>query len=204
MRLRFLLLALAVAAIPLLAHANPRYAFGADYTIGNGGHVADFDLGIRSELGVFFRKANWQATLSIVGNPRIATKHPERDTEEMHGIGFGGRVMYRMPLGGGVLAIGGGLTRRWVFGKDIVTRQCMQTGTCVAGTYMEQPTYHAWAPQLRISVGPEKLYPRLVMAASFDIIVEAIGFNDVPPDGIREIAVTAGATFTIGGGPRRR
>src|SRR5262245_42626303 len=127
MRLRFLLLALAVAAIPVLAHANPRYAFGLDYTVGNGGHVADLDLGMRFELGLFFRKDNWQATLSVPVNPKIATEHPERDTDEMHGIGFGGRVMYRMPLGGGIVAIGGGLTRRWVFGKDFVTRQCMQT-----------------------------------------------------------------------------
>jgi hypothetical protein len=41
------------------------------------------------------------------------------------------------------------------------------------------------------------------MGASFEIIVEAIGLNDVPPDGIREVTVMGGLTLTIGGGPRR-
>ena len=200
---RFLVAALVLVPTLAAAEPGPRFAIGLDYTFGHGGHVEDIDLNMRLEAGLFVRVGRWQATVSLPVNPQVRSSNPERDTPELTGFGVGGRLAYRAPMFGGVLSIGGGLTRRWLFAQTDVTRMCSQTGECIAGTYIETPTYHAWAPQLRVGIGPEKLWPSMVMAASFDIIVEAIGFNDVPRDGVREVTVMGGVTFTIGGGPRR-
>jgi len=190
--------------IPTVARADgPAFAVGLDYTVGHGGHVEELDLGWRLEPGLFLRVGSWQATVSVPTNPKVRSDNPGRDTEEMTGVGLSGRLAYHLPVGGnGVVTLGAGFTRRWMFAHASVTRSCMQTGTCIAGTYLESPSYHAWAPQLRIGIGPEKLLPRMVMGVTFEVIVEAIGFNDVPRDGIRGLTLMAGATFTIGGGPR--
>jgi hypothetical protein len=198
------LAALAVLlAIPQGALADPKFAVGLDYTFGHGGHVEDLDLNMRFEPGLFLRIDRWHATVSFPVQPSVRSANPERDTAELTGFGVSGRLAYRMPMFGGALSIGGGITRRWLFAQTDVTRSCRETGTCVAGTYVETPTYHAWAPQLRIGIGPDKQWPSLVMTATFELIVEAISFKDVPPDGIRDIAIMGGVTFTIGGGPRR-
>lgn len=197
--------ALLAVLVPTLARAEPGPAFavGLDYTFGHGGHVEELDLGLRLEPGLFLRVGRWQATVSFPVHPQVRSGRPERDTEELTGFGLGGRLAYHAPLLGGTLLIAAGMTRRWLFTDERVTRTCTQTAACVAGHWQESPTYHAWAPQLRIGLGPEKLWPKLVMGASFELIVEAIGFNDVPPDGIREVAVMGGVTLTIGGGPKR-
>lgn len=198
--MRFAALALVV---PTLAAADPKFAVGFEYTLGHGGHVEGLDLNLRTEPGLFLRIGRWHATASFPVHPKVRSDDPLRDTAELTGFGLSGRLAYRAPLFGGVLAIGGGLTRRWLFAQSDVTRSCRETGTCVAGTYVESPTYHAWAPQLRIGIGPDKQWPSLVMGVQFELIVEAIAFKDVPPDGIRDVAVMGGVTFVIGGGPRR-
>lgn len=197
--------AICAVLVPTLARAEPgpAFALGLDYTLGHGGHVEDIDLGYRLEAGLFARYERWQFTFSFPAHPTVRSSNPMRDSDDLSGFGLGARLAYRAPLLGGVLSIGGGITRRWIWAKEDVMRTCTQTGDCIAGTYLELPSYSAWAPQLRIGIGPEKLFPRMVMGASFEIIVEAIGFNDVPPNGIREVAVSGAVTFTIGGGPRR-
>ena len=191
--------------VPTLARAEPgpRFAIGLDQTLGHGGHVEALDLGMRVESGLFLRVNRWQATIAFPINPHVRSTDVERDSDDLTGFGISGRVAYRAPLFGGILAIGGGITRRWIWSKEDVMRTCAQTGDCIAGTWLERPSYRAWAPQLRVGIGPEKLYPSTVMGASFEIIVEAIGLNDVPPDGIREVTVTGAVTLTIGRGPSR-
>ena len=199
-------IALLAVLVPALASAEPgpSVAVGLDYTFGHGGHVDELDLGMRLEAGLFVRVHRWQATISFPTHPHVRSSRPERDTDELVGLGVGGRLAYHLPVFGGVVKIAGGVTRRWMFADKDVTRTCTQTGECIAGTYVETPSYHAWAPQLRIGIGPEKRFPSMVMAASFDLIVEASGLNDVPPAGIREVSVMGGVTFTIGGGPKRK
>jgi hypothetical protein len=191
--------------VPTLARAEPgpEIAAGLDYSVGHGGHVEALDLGMRLEAGLFLRVNRWHATFSFPVHPHIRSSRPVRDTDDLTGFGLSGRLAYRAPLFGGVLAIGGGITRRWIWAKEEIMKSCMQTGDCIAGTYLDKPMYHAWAPQLRIGIGPDKQWPRMVMGASFEIIVEAIGLNDVKPEGIREVTVMGAVTLTIGGGPRR-
>ena len=198
------LLFLALVSTEAAAERGPDFAAGLDYTVGHGGEVGELDLGYRLEAGLFVRVGRWHATLSVPANPKIESSNPERDTEELVGVGVAGRVAYRQPLLGGVLSIGAGLTRRWMWSEKTVLRTCTQTGECIAGTYFESPSYRAWAPQLRIGIGPEKLMPSMVIGATFEVIVEAINLPDVPPAGIRDIVVIGAVTFTIGGGPRRK
>ena len=199
-------LALLALLAPSLASAErgPYFAAGLDYTVAHGGRVGELDLGYRLEPGLFVRVGRIHATLSIPWHPNIESSNVERDTEEMIGVGVGARVAYRAPLFGGTLAVGAGMTRRWAYGEEAVMRTCGQTRECVAGTYFEKPTYRAWAPQLRIGIGRDKLLPSMVIAGTFEVIVEAIAFNDVPPDGIRDVVISGAFTFTIGGGPRRK
>lgn len=197
------LAALAAVMVPTVALADPLFAVGLDYTFGHGGQVEELDLNSRFEPGLFLRIDRWHATVSFPIQPHVRSANPERDTPELTGFGVAGRLAYRMPMFGGALSIGGGLTRRWLFAQSDVMRSCRETGTCVAGMYVETPTYHAWAPQLRIGIGPDKQWSQLVMTATFELIVEAIAFEDVPRDGIRDIAIMGGVTFTIGGGPSR-
>lgn len=193
--------ALLAVLVPTLARAD-EVAVGLDYTMGHGGHVEDLDLGMRVEAGLFVRVNRWHGTISFPVHPHIGSTRPERDTDDLTGFGLSGRIAYRAPLFGGVLAIAGGLTRRWIWAKDEVRLSCKETGECIAGTYLAKPAYHAWAPQLRIGIGPDKRWERLVMGVSFELIVEAIGLNDVPPDGIREVSVMGAVTLTIGGAAR--
>lgn len=196
------LAALAVL-LPTLAAADPKFAVGFEYTLGHGGHVESLDLNARTEPGLFLRIGPWHASFSFPIHPQVRSDRPMRDTPELVGFGLSGRLAYRLSALGGIVSIGGGLTRRWMFAQSDVTRSCRETGTCVAGTYVETPTYHAWAPQLRVGIGPDTDWPSLVMTAQLELIVEAIAFEDVPPGGIRDVAVMAGITFVIGGGPRR-
>lgn len=189
------------------AHAEegPRIVIGADLTVGHGGRVEALDFGWRAEPGVFVRVGRWHATVSLPIHPLVTSHDRDRDGVELFGLGLGARLAYRLPVGGaGVLTVGAGLTRRWLDGYRTVVRGCRDTGACVAGFYPEKPAYHAWAPQLRIGVGPEKRDPSVVGSVAFELIVEAIGLHDVPPAGVRGIAVGGALTFTLGGGPRRR
>lgn len=201
--MRALLLAVLV---PTFASAEdgPPVAGGLEYTFGHGGRVEELDLGYRLEPGFFVRVGRWQATLAIPTNLKVESSNPDRDTEKLTGIGLGGRLAYRAPFLGGVLGVAVGLTRRWMTGEHVVMRTCAQTRECIAGTYVETPSYHAWAPQLRVGIGAEKLFPNMVMALGADVIAEAIAFNDVPPDGIRNVAIAGAITFTVGWGPRRK
>jgi len=204
-RFALALVTLAAATSSAGADPGPPVAVGLDYTVGHGGRVEALDLGWRLEAGLFVRAGRWHATVSVPVHPTIASANPERDTGALTGVGLGTRLAYRLPVGGlGVFSFGAGITRRWMHGGGTVVRTCRQTGACVAGFYPEEPAYHAWAPQLRIGIGPEKRLPSMILGASAELIVEAIGLHDVPPDGIRGIAVSGAVTFTIGGGPRRR
>jgi hypothetical protein len=201
-----LLLAIAsTVLVPALASAEdgPPVSGGLEYTFGHGGRVEDLELGTRLESGFFVRVGRWQATLAIPVNPEIKSSNVDRDTATLVGFGVGGRIAYRAPLFGGVLTLASGLTRRYATGEHDVMRTCGQTRECIAGTYVETPSYSAWAPQLRIGIGADKILPTMVMAISADLIVEAIGFNDVPPNGIRNVAIAGGITFTVGWGPHR-
>ncbi len=199
------LLALAAVLVPTAAVAEPgpRFAVGFEYAGGDGGHVEDLDLGLRFEPGLFFRLGRWQATVSVPVNPKIHSNRPERDGDELTGVGLSGRLAYRLRVGSAVFSFGGGVTRRWVSSDQPVMRTCAQTGDCIAGWYFEKPHYHAWAPQLRIGVGPEKLTSSLVLGMSIEIVIEAISLTDVPPDGLRDVSVLGVGTFAIGGGPSR-
>jgi hypothetical protein len=206
---RAIRIACALAALAATASADPppRLAAGLDYTVGHGGQVEALDLGWRLEAGGFARVERWQLTLSVPWHPTIRSARPARDGETMTGVGLAGRLAYRIPLAGsGVLSLGAGMTRRWVMSSELVERGCRETRTCVAGTYRETPSYSAWAPQLRASVGIERVPQDVVVGMTFDLILEAIGLNDVPPDGIRAVTLMAGVTFTIGparlGAPR--
>ncbi|MBA3392167.1 MAG: hypothetical protein H0T89_05965 [Deltaproteobacteria bacterium] len=187
-----------------IASPGPQFAAGLDYTVGTGGSVDELDLGWRLEAGLFVRVGRWQVTASVPWHPHIESSNPERDSPQLMGVGLSGRLGYHLPVDGhGRIVIAGGVTRRWISSSTAVMRTCSLTGDCIAGFDHATPSYHAWAPQLRIGIGPEKLMREMVLATSFELIIEAIGLNDVPPAGIREVAVMAGVTFTIGGGPQR-
>lgn len=202
--MRCLVIAGVILVAPPVASAGPTFAIGYDFTVGHGGEVEALDLGWRLEAGVFVRVGRWHAAVKVPWHPQITSARPQRDNPELTGLGVGGLLAYRAPMSGlGVLSIGGGITRRWVTGHAPTLRACRETGTCLAGTYMETPSYHAWAPQLRVSIGAETFPLPAVVGVSFDLIIEAIGLNDVPPAGIRDVTVMAGATFTIGIEPTR-
>jgi hypothetical protein len=199
-------LVLVALVVPTLANAEagPPVAGGLEYSFGGGGRVEELELGYRLEPGFFVRVGRWQATLAIPTNPNVQSSNTNRDTGKLTGIGVGARLAYRAPFFGGVLTLAGGLTRRWMTGEHSVMRTCAQTHECIAGTYVEIPTYHAWAPQARIGIGADKLWPSMVMSISADLIIEPTAFNDVPPDGIRNVTVAGAITFAMGWGPRRR
>jgi hypothetical protein len=195
---------LVAVLVPSLASADngPPISAGMEYSLGRGGHVGELELGTRYEPGFFVRFGRWQATLAMPIHWSVETSKPERDGK-LGGFGIGPRLAYRAPFFGGVLTVGAGFARRWMYGEEEVMRTCTQTRECIAGTYVEMPVYHGWSAQGRIGIGADKVMPTMVMSISAELIVEPTAFNDVPPDGIRNVAVAGALTFAIGWGPRR-
>lgn len=192
----------ALAASPARAEPGPSWAGGLAFTTGYGGHLADFHFGLRLELGGFFRRGPWQATLSL---PFTFTTSDavDRDGHRIDDVGVGLRVGYHRMLVEHVAgSVSLGLERQWLSGSDIVTRECQVTHTCIAGFYMETASYRAWVPQLRIGAGLEEHYPTVIAAAMGEVIVEYARIA-VPGRELSGIAVLVGITGTIGGGTRR-
>lgn len=197
------LLALAVILVASTAHANPPWAFGLETSIGTGGAFETWDLGWRLEPGLFFRHGRWQVSGSVALHMNIEPSLPERDSDRLFGVSAGGRVAYHIPVDThGSLYVALGFERIWINGDLEVRRECRQTGTCLAGFYPEVPDYDAWAPQLRVGIGPFTDLPDLIVGGTFDIIVEPIALRDVPPSGISDVALWGAFTFSFGGGPK--
>jgi hypothetical protein len=200
---------LACAAAVLLATsdaaADPRFAVGLDYTIARGGALEAWDLGWRIEAGPMVRIGRWQATASASAHLGIDTTRPERDSDQLFGWGLGGRLAYHIRVDGhGALLVALGFERIGIGGSQVVRRECRFTRACVAGYYPEMPDYDAWAPQLRVGIGPFTNLPDMVFGGTFELIVEPMRVRDVPPDGIAGVALYGAFTFTMGFGPKRR
>jgi hypothetical protein len=198
------LLALAVIVVASPADAHPRWAVGLEMTAGNGGAFETWDLGWRLEPGLFFRSGHWQVSGSTALMMNIEPEMPERDSAHPFGVTLGGRVAYHVPFDtNGSLYIAAGFERIWINGDAEVRRECRQTRTCYAGFYPEVPDYDAWAPQLRVGVGPYTNQRDFLFGTTFEVIVEPIALRGVPPNGIRDIALYAAVTMTVGAGPKR-
>jgi hypothetical protein len=195
-----LAIVLGLAAAP--ASATP-ISGGLDYTTARGGALEHWDLGWRLEAGLFLQVGPWHATGSLSGLMHVRSDLPERDGDDLTGLGLGGRIAYHHTIDRhGVLLVALGLERIWLDGHDPVQRGCRQTDACLFGYYTETPSYNAWAPQLRVGIGAFAPPPDLKLGATFEIIVEPIAMHDVPPDGVRGIALFAALTATVGGGTR--
>lgn len=197
--MRFALLAVTIVALASpAAHAAP-IAGGLDYTVARGGALEHFELGWRLEAGLFLQIGRWHATGSFAGLMHVRSDQPQRDGPDLASYGFGGRIAYHLPISdNGVVLVALGFERVWLNGETEVVRGCRQTGACMFGYYTGQPQYNAWAPQLRVGVGAFAPAPRTKLGSTFEIIVEPLGLNDVPPDGARGIALYAALTCTVG------
>jgi hypothetical protein len=194
------LVLLVVMVIATRAHAQGVFG-GMDYTAARGSRVEHFDLGWRLEVGPFLQVGHWHATTTFIAFMHVRSDLPERDGPDLGGLGWGGRIAYHVPVDHhGVLLVALGIDRLWLTGETEVRRGCRQTGTCMFGYYTEVPHYDAWAPQLRVGIGPFAPPPDLKLGATFELIVQPINITNVPPDGARGIAVFAALTATIGGG----
>lgn len=198
---RLAALAVILAASP--AAADTPFVIGLDYTVANGGAFETWNLGWRLEAGPFFRLGRWQATASVSGLLEVDTDRPERDSVRLGGVGLGGRLAYHVTIDThGTLFVAAGFERLWLSGDGPVRRECRQTGACVAGFYPEVPSYRAWAPQLRVGIGPYLHRPGFLLGGTFEVIVEPIALRDVPPAGISDIALYGAFTFSFGFGPK--
>lgn len=194
---------LALLVVMVMAtHAHAEGVFGGmDYTAARGSKVEHFDLGWRLEVGPFLQVGPWHLTTTFIGLMHVRSDMPERDGPDLTGIGWGNRLAYHLPVDHhGVLILALGLDRLWFTGETSVRRGCRDTRTCLFGYYTETPHYEAWAPQLRVGIGPFAPPKDLKLGATFELIVEPINFANVPPDGARGIAVFAALTATVGGG----
>jgi hypothetical protein len=199
---------LACAAVVLLATgdaaADPAFAIGLDYTVAHGGALEAWDLGWRVEAGPMFRVGHWHATASASAHFGIDSSRPERDSNELFAWGLGGRLAYHLRVDGhGAVYVALGFERIWIGGETVVRRECRFTRTCLAGYYPEVPDYDAWAPQLRVGIGPYSNLPDMTFGGTFELIVEPLRVHDVPPDGIAGVALYGAFTFTMGFGPKR-
>jgi hypothetical protein len=198
------LAALAVIVVASPAAADPPFAIGLDYTVARGGAFESWDLGWRLEAGLGFHMEPWHATASVSAHMDLEPSNTQRDSDRLSGIGVGGRVAYHVRLDHHVtLFVAVGFERLWFSGDREVRRYCRHTGTCIAGYYPEVPSYDAWAPQLRIGIGPASNIPAIRFAGTFEVIVEPIAVRDVPPSGISDIALYGAFTFSFGFGPKR-
>jgi hypothetical protein len=186
------------------AAADPPWSIGLDYTAAHGGAFETWDLGWRLEAGPGFRIGPWHATASASTNLSIEPAQTARDSNRLFAVGLGGRLAYHMRIDGhGDLYVAAGFERLWISGDAPVRRTCRQTHTCIAGYYPEVPDYDAWAPQVRIGIGPATNLPDMRFAGTFELIVEPIALRDVPPSGISDIALYGAFTFSFGFGPKR-
>jgi hypothetical protein len=202
---RLSLLAVILVASPAAAEEGPRFAIGLDYTIARGGAFEALDLGWRLETGTFFRMGPWHGTLSVSTLMSVESDKPERDSRDLTGVGLGARLAYHRRIDvAGTIHVGLGFERIWLLGSAPVRRTCDQTGACLAGFYMETPAYDAWAPQLRVGIGPYKRLPTMLVGGTFEIIVEPIRFRDIPKYGVTDIALYGAFNFALGWGPKRR
>ena len=202
MRLALFVVTIVALASPA-AHAAP-IAGGLDYTVARGGALEHFDLGWRLEAGLFLQVGRWHATGSLSGLMHVRSDNEERDGPDLVGLGMGGRIAYHLPIDRhGVLLGALGFERVWLDGESAVRRTCRQTGDCLFGYYTEKPHYNAWAPQLRVGIGAYAPPPNIKLGGAFEIIVEPLGLNDIPPDGVRGVALYAAFTATVGGQTKR-
>ena len=184
------------------ANDGPVWAAGLDFTTGYGGTLDDLHFGLRLELGGFFRRGDWQATLSL---PFSFTTSDaiERDGHRIDDVGVGVRVGYHRMVTehiAGTAALG--LERQWLSGSELVTRECQVTHTCIAGFYTETASYRTWVPELRLGAGIEQRTPTLVFAGTLELIVEYMRVA-VPGRELTGVVVLGGITATIGGGASR-
>jgi hypothetical protein len=200
---RLCALAVILVASPAAASDGPPFAVGLDYTVAYANAFETWKLGWRLEAGLFFRTGHWQATGSASAHLGIEPSRPERDSDAMFGYGVGARIAYHVPIDRGSFYIAAGFERLWFDGDAEVQRNCRYTGACLAGYYPERPAYNAWAPQLRLGIGPHTHQPTVHIAGAFELIVEPIALRDVPPAGIKDIALYAAFTFSVGFGPKR-
>ena len=199
------LLALAVILVASPAAAAPELAVGLDYTVAHGGAFETWDLGWRLEAGLFFRKGPWHATGSVSGHMGIEAEQTWRDSDSLASVGLGARLAYHVPVDRhGSLFVALGFERLWISSGTLVRRDCQFTGACLAGYYPEAPSYNAWAPQLRVGIGPSFDRPSVLFGGTFEVIVERVALGDVPPAGIVDYALYGAFTFTVGFGPKKR
>lgn len=199
------LAALAVIVVASPASADPPFAVGIDYTVAHGGAFESWDLGWRLEPGLGIHVGSWHATASFSAHMNIEPDDPQRDSDRLFAMGVSGRVAYHLRVDGhGTVFVGAGFERLWISGDHEVRRTCRQTGACLAGFYPEVPSYDAWAPQLRIGIGPATNHRSIRAAGTFELIVEPIALRDVPPSGISDIAVYGAFTFSFGFGPKAK
>jgi hypothetical protein len=196
---------LAVILISSPADAEPPFTVGLDYTVARGGAFETWDLGWRLEAGLGVHIGSWHATASAAAHMNLEPSDHMRDGDRLGGVGVGGRLAYHVRVDGhGTLFAALGFERLWFSGTSEVTRTCRQTGTCLAGYYAEVPKYDAWAPQLRLGIGPVLDPPTMRFAGTFELIIEPIAVRDVPPDGISGVAVYGAFTFSFGFGPKAK
>jgi hypothetical protein len=196
---------LSVTLVASTAAAEPPFAIGLDYTVARGSTFESWDLGWRLEAGLGVHIGPWHATASASGHMHIKPDDLMRDSERLTAMGAGARVQYHWRVDGhGTLFIGAGFERIWVSGDRDVKRYCQDTNTCLAGYYSQTPSYNAWAPQLRVGIGPASNLPTMRFAGTFELILEPMAVRDVPPDGISDIALYGAFTFSFGFGSKRR
>ena len=199
------------ATLPLVAHAEPPplpppsippspWFAGVDLTVGYGGRLESFHYERRVEPGVFFARGPWLVVLSMPW-AALRSDDVDRDSRHLGDFALGGRVAYRVPVSGSAVAtLALGAERHWLYGHDEVLRTCHVAQTCIAGFYIEKPSYRAWVPQLRVGIGFEQIRWSRIRSIALDLIVERYDL-DVPPDGVSGILVLGGITGMIGRGP---
>jgi len=192
-----------VAAIATAAHADdvppPTRAAGIELSAGYAGGFDSLHFKRRGEAGLFVRVGEWQVTATM---PWLAidSGNVERDGPHLGDIALGGRIAYRVPVSSAIATVAIGLERHWIYGHDSVTRHCMETQTCVAGFYVEKPSYRSWVPQVRLGVGLDHRSGSSRRTFSLELIVERYDLSGLPPDGLSGIAVLGAVTGTFARG----
>ena len=183
----------------ILFAATPGVA-GPAISIGHGGTVESFDLGWRLEPGAFINVGSWRLTASLPINPSVSSSNVARDSSSLVALGIAGHVTYRLRLSGdGAVLLGAGFEHAWLWSHEQVRRNCREVRACIAGFSNETPVYNAWVPSLRIGIGLDSIRNKIDLGAAFEVILEPLRFNDVPPTGVHGIAVIAVLSFWIGG-----
>ncbi len=147
------------------------------------------------EPGAFVRLGRFEATLSLPLT-YASSDAVERDGHQLEDLAAGLRVAYHHPLTPRVfatVALGG--ERHWLWGNELVTRECHVTRTCLAGYYMETASYRGWAAAVRLGAGVETTFPTLIAGGTAELVVLAMRI-----DGAGSGVTALGAvTLTLGG-----